>query len=208
MRKSTKYLLLAAGSLSLMLGGCSMQSDTPWEAEETAVDVHDDGSVTETIVDTLEQSWYDAAELQSMIDSSVAEYNASAGGDAVTVDAVTITDGDVRVQLTYQSGLDLGSYNNTDFFAGSILGAQMEGFLFDTGFYSVAGGSASGELMDNDEPLSHKEYLVVICDSTYLVHVPGAIRYVSEGVEVTDAYTAKASDTYDASRLMYVLYEF
>lgn len=198
------------------LSGCSMLDRIigaddwkEWTPETTSVQVHADGSLTETIFDTLDQTWYQGNELQDMIARSMNEYNESHTDRAIQVTSYSDTDGKVKVVIDYRTGEDFAAYNNTQFCCGSMLDAQMKGFLFEGSFYAVDKDRLQGEAMDAAEPLSHKEYSVVISDGTHVVQVPGEIRYVSKGAQPVNSHVAKEADTAseDDSSLLYIIYE-
>ena len=57
-----------------ILSGCSMLDQIigeddwkSWTPDSNSIQVHADGSLTETIFDTLDKSWYAGNELQDMI---------------------------------------------------------------------------------------------------------------------------------------------
>ena len=82
------------------LSGCSMLDRIigaddwkEWTPETTSIQVHADGSLTETIFDTLDQTWYQGNELQDMIARSMNEYNASHEDGAIQVTSYSDADG-------------------------------------------------------------------------------------------------------------------
>ena len=168
--KTARFGVYAALILSVcLLSGCStldriIGADDwrDWTPDGTSIQIHPDGSVTETIIDTLDQSWYQGNELQDMIARSMNEYNESHSPGSVNVTSYNDTGGEVNVVIQYRSGKDFADYNNTEFCCGSMLDAQMEGFLFEGPFHAVKGSDLSSEPLDASEPLSHKEFSVVI----------------------------------------------
>ena len=199
-----------------ILSGCSMLDQIigeddwkSWTPDSNSIQVHADGSLTETIFDTLDKSWYAGNELQDMIARSMNEYNAAHTAGAVNVVSYSDEGGEVKVVIDYRTGDDFAAYNNTEFCCGSMLDAQMKGFLFEGLFHEVDGASLKGEALEASVPLSHKEYSVVICDGTHTVQVPGQIRYVSKGAQPVNSHVAKEADTAseDDSSLLYIIYE-
>ena len=180
----------------MLLTGCSEieqlmpQPGDDWVPEQTALVVNRDGTVTETLMERLDQDYYDSAELEKMVTSTVSEYTASHGEEALVVDQLLVEDKQVTLQMTYRTGEDYAAYNGMPFFSGSMLGAQMSGFLFYNEFRPVQEGVSAQETVSNEEPLSHKEYQVLITDSSHMVKVPGKIRYVSANTDVKDTYFA------------------
>ena len=165
-----------------------------WTPDTTSIQVHADGSLTETIYDTLDQSWYQGNELQDMIARSMNEYNESHTPGAVNVRSYSDEGGQVKVVIDYRTDDDFAGYNNTPFSCGSMLDAQMKGYRLE-GMYQEADGSKLKEdALDASVPLSHKEYNVVISDGTHVVQVPGEIRYVTQGARLVNSHVAGASD--------------
>ncbi len=206
-----------------VLTGCGAKQQTVYEPVRTALELHEDGTLTETIIDVLDESWYSSSELENMIADTVQTYNAQSGSDAVAYDGFTVENGQVQVQLNYAGGSDYASYNHMQFFTGSMLSAQMEGYLFNTSFYKVSSGVTSSDSISSDEPLSHKEYQVLIGDTSHEYHVPGRITYISSNAVTVDAYTAQAvqgdnenhaadetasGTEADSQQLIYILFEF
>ncbi len=200
-----------------ILSGCSMLDQIigeddwkSWTPDSNSIQVHADGSLTETIFDTLDKSWYAGNELQDMIARSMNEYNAAHTAGAVNVVSYSDEGGEVKVVIDYRTGDDFAAYNNTEFCCGSMLDAQMKGFLFEGLFHEVDGASMKGEALEASVPLSHKEYSVVICDGTHTVQVPGQIRYVGEGAQIINSHVARAGEdaqTDDRKTVLTIIYE-
>ncbi len=218
MRSAGFITSAAVIACALCLTGCStldriIGADDwkDWTPTTTSIQVHGDGTLTETIFDRLDQSWYQGNELQDMIARSMNEYNASNTDGAVLVTSYSDAGGDVKVSIDYRTWEDFARYNNTVFFSGSMLDAQLQGFLFPGPFYEVKGSERSDQTVDSAEPVSHKEYSVVISDSGHTVQVPGEIRYVGEGAQVINSHVARMSEEgqkEEASEAsLYIIYE-
>ena len=162
-----------------------------WSPTSTSLQVQGDGSVVETIVDRLDQSWYTGDELQDMIARSMNEYNESHGEDAMNVTAYSDAGGDVSVTIFYRTPEDFAAFNNVPFFCGAMLDAEMEGYLFGGTFSEVEEAQLKRTGLDPSEPLSHKDYDVCISDGTHTVQVPGEIRYVSSGAQIINSHVAQ-----------------
>lgn len=183
-----------------LLSGCSVLDRVigaddwkEWTPVSNSIQVHADESLTETIFDHLDQSWYQGNELQDMIARSMNEYNESHGANSITVTQYSDAGGDVKVEINYRTGEDFSEYNNALFFSGSMLEAQIQGYLFSGSFYAVEGAKTSGQEIDSAEPLSHKEYNVVVSDGTHVIQVPGEIRYVSSNGQLENSHVASLS---------------
>ena len=131
--KNTKGLILAVLALCV-LTGCSKFSP-----KETAVSVGKEGTVTAAVIDTLDQSYYDGEELKASVEESVAEYNAGAGEDTITVEEFEIgEEKDVKLFMEYASYKDYAAFNNVDFYVGDITdGYNNGGYRFETTFCQV-----------------------------------------------------------------------
>lgn len=193
-RRMIRVLALAAAMLGL--GGCGAAEHAkkllPRKAEapkQTTLEADSDGTIRETVIDTLDQSWYSSQELQDMVDTSVAAYCREQGEGAVRVDRFTVQESTVTLAMTYRSAQDYAGYNNVSFFNGSMLQAQLEGYLFDHEFRLVEKGVSSEETVSSEVPLSHKEYQVLITDASHAVVVPGKAVYISANARAADAYT-------------------
>ena len=182
--------LAAAGLAAGLLTGCEKQMESAWTPDRTAVQISKDGTVTETVIDTLDQSYYSADELTSMVESAISDYQAEHGDGSVSETSIQIEDGQVTLVLAYASADDYRDFNNITFFNGSMLNAEMEGYEFNQSFIRIE-DSKAGETIDNTEPLSHKEYQVTVADLSHAVQVPGKITYISSNAQLIDAYTAE-----------------
>lgn len=195
MRAGKIVRLTAAVMCTLTLCGCDLQEtaeklelpdavkelfgEADWEPEETYLVTRKDGTLTETVIDKLDREYYVAEELQEMINRSVQEYGQNHGADAVKIDSLSLENNQIVLTMTYQSAQDYADYNNVKFYNGSMLGAELEGYLFYNQFRKVEDGVTDGETIGNEEPLKHKEYQVLVTDDSHLVQVPGDVVYVS-----------------------------
>ncbi len=203
--KSARYILTAVLAACICsLSGCStldqiigQQNEEwkEWKPDSNCIEVHGSGKVSEIIFDKLDQTWYAGNELQDMIARSMNEYNATHDSDSINVSSYSDSEGIVKVTIDYKTGADYAQYNNTVFGCGSMLDAQMQGFLFQGPFYPVDGVTISEQAVDPSEPLSHKEYSAVISDGTHVIKVPGEIRYVTGNVSIINSHVASPAGT-------------
>ncbi len=192
-RESLAAVLLAA---VLLVSGCEQtglgqNGWTPQEAD--AVSVAADGRVTETVQETLDQSYYDETELEDLITSEVEAYNQKNGEDAVTVKSFETEDGSVTLKIQYQTARDYREFNHVDFYFGSIINAQLEGYLFDTNFYKIQDGKISGKEVDNSAILQDMSAQLLIVQAPLEVHVEGTVTYVSTNAEILSGDTVNAT---------------
>ena len=230
MRKVQTVLLAAAGMY--LLAGCGLKKEEIWVPDRTAVQIHEDGTITETVRDQLDRDWYDAGELSAMITESVADFSSRNPEKSLVVTSLSTENGQVDLVLDYGDYEAFADYNQVPFFCGSVLDAEMAGFRFDTEFRAVSEGELLPELMSSREPMSHKECHVLIMDSSHAAEVPKRVRYVSSNASligsriVAPGYTAQetaqteeaggappadaaATAAADAREdLIYILYDF
>jgi len=195
--RGRRAAVAAAVAVSLMLSGCSVIENiypkddwSEWTPTGTSLTVHEDGTLTETIVDSLDESYYDTSELQTMAQEAVAAYDQENGASAVTLTSFEAQSYVVTLVLDYATVQDCADFNNTVCFDGSMLEAEMAGYRFEAQFMKVKGSTVTEENLDRDEPLSHKELRVMISDGEHTVFVPGQIVYVSQGAELINSHTA------------------
>ena len=178
--KNTKGLILAVLALCV-LTGCSKFSP-----KETAVSVGKEGTVTAAVIDTLDQSYYDGEELKASVEESVAEYNAGAGEDTITVEEFEIgEEKDVKLFMEY------ASYNVGDITDGYNNG----GYRFETTFCQVEKGEAVEGEIKREEIFAGANHPMVVFSESMAVEVPGEILYVSSNVEVTGKKSARMAGT-------------
>ncbi|MCD7716267.1 MAG: hypothetical protein LUI39_07430 [Lachnospiraceae bacterium] len=199
---TAKKRAAAAGLLAAvtMLGGCSemeqlIGGQTAWTPQESdAISIAADGSVTEIVQDTLDESYYDVSELESMINSEITEYNSEHGEDTIRIDSFENEGTAVTLKLWYSSAEDYAEFNNAEFFSGSIIGAQIEGYLFDTSFYQVEDGVADDTALGSSRVFQDMSLQVVIVQAPMEVHVEeGTVIYISTNAEMISSDTVNAN---------------
>lgn len=193
MREKKTGLLLLLLLCAAMLTGCELLEGS-WKPEEpNAVSIAENGSVTEIVRDTLDADYYDATELETMIRSEVAKYNESHGEDTIQVDRLETEGGNVQLALKYASAKDYAEFNNTEFFYGTVISAQLEGYLFDVPYKKVEDGTVQGGTVEGSEVIRGMDKQVLILKAPMEVRVPGDILYTSTNAEVLAADVVSAT---------------
>ncbi len=184
---------------ALLLNGCNIKQPDTWKPQEPdAISVSSDGSLTETIKESLNEAYYDADELETMIRSSVEEYNQSNGEDSVKIKSLKNQDDTVTLKLKYASGKDFASFNNLEFYQGSIINAQLEGYLFDVSFYQIQDGEVKGAVVDVTEVFNDMSADVLIVQAPLEVHVDGDVTFISTNAQILSDSTVNANGQMDA----------
>lgn len=186
MVKAKKILMLAAAvSCAALLSGCEMLNQQQWEPQEPdAISISEDGSITEIVQDTLDEAYYSASELQNMITSEVADYNKKNGENSVQVKLFENEGQAVRLVMVYASAEDYASFNNVEFYYGSLINAQLEGYLFNVSYKRVQNGVVSDSTVSGSEVIKAMDKEVMIVKAPLEVKVPGSILYTSTNAEV------------------------
>ena len=192
MRKWKSLLLL--GFSTVLFGGCSMK----FSAEENAVYVNKKGQVLGAIVESFDKDYYDADELQDMLDLDVAEYNGENGKNSVEVDSYKVSDGQIKVIMNYSDWSDYAHFNDVQFFSGKLSDIQGKNYGQNVTFVNRDGEDA-GELdeMDGDNK-------VILLDEKIIVQTSGKIEYVSDNVTIEGDKLARVNE--DATGLAYIIY--
>lgn len=181
-----------------LLGGCDMlNQQKSWEPQEdAAISIDKDGVITEYVKDTLDESYYSASELETMITSSVAEYNGAHGENTVQVKSYEAADdGKVRLVMEYATAEDYAAFNNVEFYSGSMINAQLAGYLFDGSFKKVKNGVVQGASVSGSEVVKSMAAEVLIVTAPLEVHVPGTVLYTGSNAEVLAADDVNATGT-------------
>lgn len=192
MRRMKSLLLLAVSVL--MLCGCSMR----FSAEENAIYVNKSGKIVSAIVESFDKEYYDAEELEGILDQSVVEYNAENGKNSIEVDSFKVGNGQIKVIMNYSSWADYAHFNDVEFFAGQLSDIQGKNYGRNISFVSKDGTeTVEFDKIDGD-------YYVILLEEKIVVQTSGKIAYVSDNVSVEGEKLARVKE--DASGLAYVIY--
>lgn len=182
-KKISIIAALAAGMM--LLGGCEMLEQKKWTPQEpAAISIAEDGSITEIVQESLDEAYYNAAELEQMITDEVSAYNAKNGESSITVKKAELADGVFSLQMQYASAADYASFNNTEFYYGSMINAQLAGYLFDVSFKRVNDGVVEGSPVTGSEVIKQMGDQVLVLRAPMEVHVPGDVLFTSTNADV------------------------
>lgn len=193
--------LIAAALITgaVTLGGCGKIGQQKWEPKDpAAISIREDGSITEIVNEELDQSWYDASELQNMIQSEVSDYNQKNGADSVTVKKLEAENGTINLEMEYASADDYAQFNNVEFYYGSMINAQLKGYLFDASYKKVKDGVVQGAAVSGSEVIKNMADQVLIVRAPLEVEVPGDITFTSSNAEVLSSSVVNATGEQDA----------
>lgn len=159
-----------------LLAGCGKAD----KARTTTLFVEKSGKVTEAIVEAWDDGKYDGEELRKEIEAQI--QTLADEKRSVKLKKLEEKDGEMKVQMTYDSLETYGQFNNVVAFSGTIAEAQERGYSFDGEYHST-----------KDKPSIHQaqldgseEYCVLILSDDQEVSTAFDVLYASEGVEVSD----------------------
>lgn len=186
MVKAKKLSMLAVVISGVtLLGGCEMLNQEQWVPQEpNAISIAEDGTITEIVQEVLDESYYNITELQNMITTEVADYNAQNGENCVTVKTFENEGQAVKLEMVYASAKDYAAFNHVEFYYGSLINAQLEGYLFDVAYKKVRDGVVIGNSVSGSEVIREMDKEVMVVRAPLEVHVPGSVLYTSSNAEV------------------------
>ncbi len=190
-------LLAAMAGAAVFLSACQSA-----DVDTTTIIVEKKGNVVEAIVEDFGESYYDATELETVVNSEIDDYNAKAGAKPVAMDSFEM-DSDkaqVKVKISYASSQDYTQMNERELFCGTVSEAYDAGYQFPDMTSADGAGTVSAA-----DVLEQGSKHMVISEEKLNIQVPGKITYVSSGVTIADKKTATLPD--DGENLSYIIYE-
>ena len=175
-------------------------------AEETALTLHQDGSVTFDEVLAFDSSEYDKSEMKKFVKDMVDSYN---GTGEVTLESTSVSKGKAYVTIKYDSVATYAEFTGYNTFFGTIEEAKDAGYSFDLTFNSVADGHI-GEAVTATEVVSDGDRQVLIVQENVVVNIPADIEFVTtSGISVRDKDTVEITpvgDNTDAAVAAYIIF--
>ncbi len=198
MNRIAKVILLIFSAAIVGLCGCAEKETN---IETSTVYVHKNGQVTDAIVESFEQGYYNAMELQSMLNDEIAAYNTKVGqDDAAVVSKFDVNSGIARVYIDFKSGKDYADFNQKQFFFGTVNEAYDSGIDLNVSLMSTEGT----ESLSREDLLEKGKYKILILDDYVNVVLYKKILYTSANVEVINDKEARISN--EAEGLAYLVF--
>lgn len=171
-----------------------LDQEKEWKPQKSsAISVGKDGTITEYVSDTLDESYYSDTELQSMIESEISDYNSKNGENSVSMKDFQVNGKDVQLTMEYKKAEDYAQFNHTEFYYGSMINAQLAGYLFDVSYKEVKNGAAGSAEISGTDVLKNMASEVMVVTAPLEVHVPGNVLYTSDNAQVLSADDVYAS---------------
>lgn len=179
------------------------EEEMPESASEMAttstISVKKDGSISSKIVEAFtEQSYYELDGLKSMIESSIAAYQAENAAAQVKLKSCKAKGDDVNVELEFGDYQSYAGFNDEGFFAGTVQAANKAGFDLNMTLKG-AGGKQKDTTISKQDLLGMGDNHIVILEpsveeegATQVVRVEcfDEILYVGDGVTATGKKSA------------------
>lgn len=190
--------ILALGMALAMTVGCGQVKVADCEVD--TIVIGGDDTVRGINVSDFTKSYYDETELNDFIENTIDEYVAKNGEDTVKCEEVIVEDGVAKAGIKYASAKDYASFNNVDFYIGTVLDARAAG-------YELPSDCAKTEYAKDD--LQETSDKVAVIGQATDVQVGGTIIYATPNVVVLDAKHATVNyDMLDTeAELAYIVYK-
>lgn len=193
-------VVLVSLCLMLTLGACAGLPFGTADADATSVIVDKKGTITQIIVESFEQSYYNADELKAEIESKAEQYNTRIGKESAVVlkDMNLSEDKQIKVRMQYAEAANYSEFNEKLLFAGTISEAYAAGYSF------VDMKAADGQSLSAQDVLEKGDMHVVIMEEAQQAITPSKIAYVSDGVSIVDD---KLAVNMNEGQIAFIIYE-
>lgn len=199
MKKLSQLIIILVAAV--MMVGCA---GTSVAEQGNSVQIEKDGTITGSLVDVLDQSYYDVEELKSMIVDEIAEANNAQGSTVVELSDYKCDDaGNVKVKIKYVNTDAYIAFNGKTFFSGDAVTAK-DTYGLNGNFLNVQDGK-----LTTDEAVVSEDAKVVVLSENLNVYVPGKIVAITDNVEITGKKSAsvKLADEDGEEELAYIVYK-
>lgn len=201
MKKINQLIIILLAVMTMT--GCAMNGAME---EGNSISVAKNGTIIGTLMNVLDQSYYDPEELKSMIISEIADVNQEYGESAVELNDFKCDDsGNVKVKIKYANSEAYEAFNGCTFFSGaSVVAHQVYGL--EGNFLSVN----EGKLTTEEAVVADDSKIVVLTENLNVV-VPGKIVAITDNVEITGKKTATVKipteENESEEELAYIVYK-
>ncbi len=197
MKKISQIILVLI--TAVMLVGCAGGNGVAEQGD--SVQIIKDGSIIGTLVDVLDQSYYDSDELKTMIETEISETNTTLGTDAVILDDYECDDaGNVKVKVKYADSDAYTAFNGGTFYCGDAVTAK-DTYGLNGNFLDVQ----DGKITTDDAVVSEDAKIVVLSENLNVI-VPGKIVAITDNVEIIGKKSASVNIKSE-EELAYIVYK-
>lgn len=186
-----------------MLTGCAQSGQGGGEAEKVDSFTADTNTVILTrengligyICEDFDESRYSFTDFEAMLNAEVEDYNAQMGVGGIEIRECTITDGVVRVSLSYKEAEDYEKFNGAQFFCGETPEEGVRRFTLPANL-TLVDAHDPNRTIALSELDKEQNYRVLITDDDSNIRIHGStIYYIGEGdILVEDGEVATDSE--------------
>ena len=192
MRIGKKGIVLLAALLAVT--GCSRTgSGEGFAPTEDSLYITGEGTVTSAVIEDCSGDVYDETELREYVEKLLTDFNGGSGEDVpVSIRECEISDGTAKLVLDFR---DADSYIRfTEEYPDEESQIRLEELSVMDMEQAVSAGYMDGlKLVSSDSVRKKSRLKVARLDGSAVIRTDGAIRYVSEGVELTGKCEARVS---------------
>jgi len=196
MKKRIVFIIGVFGSM--LLYGCG-SSNT--DLSETTVIVEKNGKVTDAIVESFDKDYYDAAELEDMVNKELASYQKLTGSkDSAVLSDFKVEDKVANVGLEFATAVDYASFNDVAFFFGTISEAYAAGYDLDV----ILKSTSEEETIGKDALMEEMgSYHMIVSGEPIRIKTYGKILYTTANVDLIDDKEVRISS--ESEGLAYII---
>lgn len=184
-------------TVTIILSGCATKN----EITNTTLEIKKDGTLEQSIIETFEKDYYDATELQEMIESEISDFNLTDGSEKIQLKEVEIKEDAAYPVLTYGDAESYAEFNDVTFFYGTIAQAYEEGFDLTINLTSVK----DNEEIDKDDILQMGDHYFIIAEESIVIETFHNIEYISGNVTLNGKKEAMV--TTQDGELAYIIFK-
>lgn len=184
-------------TVTIILSGCATKN----EMTNTTLEIKKDGTLEQSIVETFEKDYYDAIELQEMIESEISDFNLTDGSEKIQLNEVELKEDAAYPVLTYGDSTSYAEFNEVTFFYGTIAQAYEEGFDLDIMLTSAKDNEEIGK----DDILQMGDHYLVIAEESIEIETFHNIEYISGNVTLNGKKEAMV--TTQEGELAYIIFK-
>ena len=173
-------------TLIFAFGGCGLSNYS-----SSTISVDNKGEVTSVLVDDFDSDDYNVDDLNTSVQESVDAFNKANKDEEIELKTCKEDTKKkfVYVKLVYSSANAYTTFNQRDFFCGSIEDAKNSYELPST-FISTSGDETGLDTITSDD--TSKE--IIVLEEAMKVKTSGDILYVSDNVDIVDDTTAQVKE--------------
>lgn len=188
-------------TFSAMFTGCGKTEAEKYDADKNTLFVASDSSIISTIIDTLDEEYYDVSELEEYTKREIEGYNNEIPDNAISLVSFTNENDKVKLIIKYLNAKHYFAFNREELYIASVKAALEDGYTFETGFVNYK-DLKEVEPKDAVHDTSANVFIMEPTEDT-VVSLPGKVTFISGHVTQMDKKTVQIP----ANCRSYIIYE-